>query len=142
MSLELRAGLAGRRLLSTLVLYLSSITFTGFAVYIIMLLCGRDIALRSVPWAAVILALLQHLLMRRSASAAVSQVNSTLQVVGWFIPERVMEEEAGDLLERVHKMAQEGVPAWMIYVKSSASILWILVNAIRQVIVVAKRKAN
>lgn len=142
MSHNLWSGLEGRRLNSTLLLYLASTIFVGVATFGAALFGSRDIAIRLVPFVAAALVLLQHICRRLSLPVDLSQVDSVLTAVGLVIPTRIMNEEVGDAREAISKLAERGAPPWLIYTKLTSSVFWILLASVREVLTVTKKKPN
>jgi hypothetical protein len=58
----------------------------------------------------------------------VRRVEGWLGRVGRCVSERVANEELGDVLERLHKLAGAGAPAWMLYAQAGVSGFWALVH--------------
>lgn len=54
--------------------------------------------------------------------------------LGWwgrYASARVANEELGDALELLHKLAGAGVPAWMLYAQAGVSAFWALVHTVQ-----------
>jgi len=61
----------------------------------------------------------------------VRRVEGLLGLVGRCVTVRVAGEELGDALERIHKLAGAGAPAWMLYAQAGVSALWALVHTVQ-----------
>lgn len=61
-------------------------------------------------------------------------------VVELFVPKRVASEECGDALEVITAGLRSARPPWRAYVKLVASLLWILLHAIHEVVKGPKSK--
>jgi hypothetical protein len=62
----------------------------------------------------------------------VHRVEGFLGLVGRCVSVRVANEELGDALERLHKLAGAGVPAWMLYAQAGMSAFWALVHTVQE----------
>lgn len=54
--------------------------------------------------------------------------------LGWWgrcASARVANEELGDALELIHKLAGAGVPVWMLYAQAGVSAFWALVHTVQ-----------
>ncbi|HEX5751272.1 MAG TPA: hypothetical protein VFZ09_33925 [Archangium sp.] len=58
----------------------------------------------------------------------VRRVEGFLGLWGRWASARVANEELGDALELIHKLARAGVPAWMLYAQAGVSAFWALVH--------------
>ncbi|HEY0096691.1 MAG TPA: hypothetical protein VGB96_20335 [Archangium sp.] len=58
----------------------------------------------------------------------VRRVEGFLGLLGRCASTRVANEELGDALELLHKLAGVGVPAWMLYAQAGMSAFWALVH--------------
>ena len=65
---------------------------------------------------------------------AVRRVEGFLGLLGRCASARVANEELGDALELVHKLAGVGVPAWMLYAQAGVSAFWALVHTVQDAI--------
>jgi hypothetical protein len=61
----------------------------------------------------------------------VRRVEDFLGLVGRCTNARVANEELGDALELLHKLAGVGVPAWMLYAQAGVSAFWALVHTVQ-----------
>lgn len=73
-----------------------------------------------------------HQVMRR--------VEGLLGWVGRCVTARVANEELGDALERIHKLAGAGAPGWMLYAQAGVSALWALVHTVEDAAIRLTRK--
>lgn len=61
----------------------------------------------------------------------VRRVEGFLGLLGRCTSARVANEELGDALELLHKLAGVGVPAWMLYAQAGVSAFWALVHTVQ-----------
>jgi len=61
----------------------------------------------------------------------VRRVEGFLGRWGRWASARVANEELGDALELIHKLAGVGVPAWMLYAQAGVSAFWALVHTVQ-----------
>lgn len=61
----------------------------------------------------------------------VRRVEGFLGLWGRWASARVANEELGDALELIHKLAGVGVPAWMLYAQAGVSAFWALVHTVQ-----------
>jgi hypothetical protein len=55
-----------------------------------------------------------------------------LALVGRFVGTRIANEEIGDALERMGRVARAGAPKWVLYAMAGVSTYWVLVHAVRE----------
>jgi hypothetical protein len=65
------------------------------------------------------------------AHPVVRRVEGFLGLLGRCANARVANEELGDALELIHKLAGVGVPAWMLYAHAGVSAFWALVHTVQ-----------
>ncbi|HYO71479.1 MAG TPA: hypothetical protein VEU33_35900 [Archangium sp.] len=61
----------------------------------------------------------------------VRRVEGFLGLWGRWASSRVANEELGDALELIHKLAGVGVPAWMLYAQAGVSAFWALAHTVQ-----------
>lgn len=61
----------------------------------------------------------------------VRRVEGFLGLLSRCASARVANEELGDALELLHKLAGVGVPAWMLYAQAGVSAFWALVHTVQ-----------
>jgi hypothetical protein len=54
-----------------------------------------------------------------------------LDRVGRWVGPRISNEEVGDGLERIARLARAGAPAWMLYAMMGATIFWVLAHGMQ-----------
>ena len=52
------------------------------------------------------------------------------RVSRWIDP-RIANEEIGDAMERIERLARAGAPAWVLYALMGASAFWVLAHAVQ-----------
>lgn len=70
----------------------------------------------------------------------VRRVEGLLGRVGRCVTLRVANEEMGDALERIHKLAGAGAPAWMLYAQAGVTAFWALVHTVQDAAIRLTRK--
>jgi hypothetical protein len=55
-----------------------------------------------------------------------------LGFLGRFIDSRLANEELGEALERMNRVARAGAPAWVLYSMTGVSAFWTLTHAVRE----------
>ena len=58
-----------------------------------------------------------------------------------IIPKRLYQEDLGDALEMIRQLVDQGRPCWQVYTKIVTSVLWVLLNAFREVASTFTRKS-
>jgi hypothetical protein len=49
------------------------------------------------------------------------------------VPKRLADEEIGDALESIARLARERRPKWQIYLKAASAAFFVLLNALHEV---------
>ncbi|WNG41299.1 hypothetical protein F0U61_52120 [Archangium violaceum] len=65
-------------------------------------------------------------------SRVVRRVGWFLDVVGRWVDPRIANEELGDALERIHKVAGARAPAWVLYAMAAVSAFRVLTHAVQE----------
>lgn len=63
---------------------------------------------------------------------AVRRAERCFSFVGRFVDPRTANEEMGDALERMSRLAEAGAPVWMLYGMAGVAVFWTLVHAVRE----------
>ena len=79
---------------------------------------------------------------RISRELPLRRAERIFDLVAIAVPRRVRDEEIGDALEDIRRRALTGRPVWQIYAKTASTIIWILINSIRELMSAALGKAK
>jgi hypothetical protein len=66
-------------------------------------------------------------------SGILSRVAQGFDLLQLVVPKRIADEEIGDALELIDRLARERRPKWRIYLKAASAVFFVLLNAIREV---------
>ena len=69
----------------------------------------------------------------RTLNRAAARVAIVFDFIELLVPKRLADEEIGDALERIARLAREGRPKWQIYVKGASAVFFVLLNWLREV---------
>jgi hypothetical protein len=69
---------------------------------------------------------------REAMPPVVRRAERWLGFLGRFIDSRIANEELGDALERMSRVARAGAPAWVLYSMAGVSAFWALTHAVRE----------
>ena len=65
--------------------------------------------------------------------AALDKVQKGFSIIELLVPKRLADEQIGDALEVIHRLARAGRPKWQIYLKAASAMFFVLLNTIREV---------
>jgi hypothetical protein len=65
-----------------------------------------------------------------------------LEVVGAGMTRRIANEELGDALERLDKVAGAGAPAWVLYAMAGVSAFWAATHAAQELVLGLSQKVK
>jgi len=69
----------------------------------------------------------------RALNRAAARVATVFDLIELLVPRRIADEEIGDALELIGRLAAEGRPRWQIYLKAASATFFVLLNAVREV---------
>jgi hypothetical protein len=72
-------------------------------------------------------------LSQRRALHSQAQVAAVFDFVALIVPRRLRAEDVGDALEEIERLRLLGAPRWHIALKTTSSVFWILVSAVREI---------
>ncbi len=77
----------------------------------------------------------------RRCIVALARASGWLEVLSFFVPQRIAKEDIGDALESLCLLAlRRGNRAWMIYLKATSKTFWIAINTLREYSLTIKRR--
>jgi hypothetical protein len=68
---------------------------------------------------------------KQKQEQALARASHALGWVERVVPKHVADEELGDALEVIGQMVAQRYPRWQVYLKVTATVFWLLVNALR-----------
>jgi len=75
-----------------------------------------------------------------SHSAPLTTVDFVLSLLETFIPARIMNEDGGDLREKIERFGEAGASLLRLYGHFTVGILWILLNAAREALSLRRKR--
>jgi hypothetical protein len=69
----------------------------------------------------------------RTLTRAAARVTRVFNFIELLVPRRLADEEIGDAMELIDRLALAGCPRWQIYLKAASAVLFVLLNAVREV---------
>ncbi|HYH96549.1 hypothetical protein [Hyalangium sp.] len=73
---------------------------------------------------------------RQLEGSALSRAEHCLDLLADLLPPRIANEEIGDAVQVIHKMAKDHLPSWRIYQKAARTAIWVVIHTFQHWVVV------
>jgi hypothetical protein len=81
-------------------------------------------------------------LFHASSPLDAERAGKVLDLLSLVVSRRIGQEDIGDALECLHRLACLGCPRWQLWLKTASTVFWVLLNSLREITSAVRGRAS